>query len=148
MLKLAARSVQMSKDLKWFKHYNRASEGHSLQLLIAERDYEAAFIYWWLLEQVSLFETPDNRGRIVLNASYFKRKLFINFQRTLRNLTKIGKTFNLEIIVNPDETIEVFIPNWLELQENRGGKRLANLEQKNGKNPIRSKNKEERIKNK
>ncbi len=29
-----------------------------------------------------------------------------------------------------DETFEVFIPNWLELQENRGGKKPAKKEQK------------------
>ena len=133
--------------MRWFKHYNTASEGQSFELLISEKDFETAFIYWWLLEQISKFEdteNDENRGRIVLNSSYFKRKLGLNFQRTSRVLQKIAKTFILEINIKSDETIEVFCPKWLELQENRGGKRGAKEEQKNSKNrqEVRGKNKE------
>lgn len=139
--------------MKWFKHYNTASEGQSFELLISEKDFETAFIYWWLLEQISKFEdseNPENRGRVTLNFSYFKRKLGLNFQRTDRVLTKIAKTFNLEIKRNLDQTVEVFAPKWLELQENRGGKREAKLEQKNSKNrqEVRGKNKEVEVETK
>lgn len=133
--------------MEWFKHWNSASDGQSFELIIAEKDYETGFIYWWLLEQVSKFEdcsSPEKRGRITLNFSYFKRKLGLNFQRTSRVLTKIAKTFNLEISINLDETIEVFVPKWLELQENRGGKNKAKNEQSFSKKrqEVRSKSKE------
>jgi hypothetical protein len=139
--------------LRWFKHYNTASDGNSFLLLISEKDFESAFIYWWLLEQVSKFEdteNPENRGKITLNFAYFKRELGLNLQRTQRVLQKIAKTFNLEIQVNLDQTIEVFVPKWLELQENRGGKRFTKDYQKNSKTAleVRSKNKEIRIESK
>lgn len=116
-------------------------------MLLAERDFETAYIYWWLLEQVSKFEDSSGdefRGKITLNFSYFKRKLYLNFQRTSRVLQKIAKTFDLEININSDETIEVFIPKWLELQENRGGKNKAKKEQKSSekRQEVRSKNKD------
>lgn len=134
-------------EMKWFKHYNNASEGESCELLIAEKDYECLYIYWWLNEQVSKFEdtdSPEKRGRITLNFSYFKRKLHLNIQRTSRVLQKIHKTFKMEITINSDETISVYVPNWSELQENRGGKRESKANQNNGKNPqeLRDKNKE------
>lgn len=130
--------------MEWFKHYNKASEGESFQRLIAEKDFECLFGYWWLLEQVAKFEREDSRGKITLNFSYFKMKLNWNLQRSVRVLQKIAKTFKMEININSDESVEVFVPNWLELQENRGGKRLAKILQKNSKNSQeeRSKNKE------
>jgi hypothetical protein len=139
--------------MKWFKHYNTASEGQSFELLISEKDFETAFIYWWLLEQISKFEdteTEENRGKVTLNFSYFKRKLGLNFQRTERVLQKIAKTFNLEITINLDKTVEVFSPKWLELQENRGGKREANPKQKNGKKrqEVRGENKDIEVESK
>lgn len=133
--------------MHWFKHYNTASQGQSFELLIAEKDFETAYIYWWLLEQVSRLESTsqeDLRGKVTLNFAYFKRKLGLNFQRTERVLLKIAKTFDLEIKLNLDQTIEVFVPKWLELQENRGGKRDAKELQSLDKNrqEVRSKNKE------
>ena len=91
----------------------------------------------------------ENRGKVTLNFSYFKRKLGLNLQRTERVLLKIAKTFNLEITINLDKTVEVFVPKWLELQENRGGKREAKPEQKNVKKrqEVRSKSIEVRNKN-
>jgi hypothetical protein len=137
--------------MKWFKHYNTASEGQSFELLISEKDFETAFVYWWILEQISKYEDtekPESRGKVLLNYATFKRKLNLNSQRTDRVLLKIAKTFNLEIKRNLDQTIEVFAPKWLELQENRGGKRDAKKEQSFVKTPteVRSKNKEIRTK--
>lgn len=136
--------------MKWFKHYNTASEGQSFELLISAKDYETAFIYWWLLEQVSKFEdtsNEENRGKITLNFSHFKRKLGLNRQRTVRVLSQIAKSFVLKVDVNLDETISVFVPNWLELQENRGGKKEAKPKQKMSKKTeeSRGENQEERI---
>lgn len=133
--------------MRWFKHYNNAADGGSFENLIAEKDFETAYIYWWLLEQVSKYEDKSNpalRGRITLNFSVFKRKLGLNLQRTQRVLLKIAKTFTLEIKLNLDESIEVFVPKWLELQENRGSKTHGKIVEKSLKNTIeeRSKNKD------
>ena len=138
--------------MKWFKHYNEASEGHSISELLSEKDYESIAIYWWLLEQVSRFEQPESRGEVTLKFSYFRMKLGQNQQRFTKVLSKIGQTFKIKVEINLDETVTLSIPNWLELQENRGGKRepndLAKTEQKttelrSKKLEVRSKKKEE-----
>lgn len=130
--------------MDWFKHWNNETEeNEGLQQLISARDFETAFIYWWLREQISKFEKPENRGRITLNIPFFKRKLGLNSQRTLRVLTKIDKTFEMKITVNLDQTVEVFEPNWLKSQENRGGKKQPKEPQNSSKNEQK---KEERTK--
>ena len=117
----------MSNKNQWFKHYNNASEGASCQALIADKDFETLYIYWWLLEQISKLETYETRGKVTLNFSYFKMKLGLNLQRTTRVLLKIGKTFELKVVINLDQTVEVSSPKWLKLQENRNPKNSHNL---------------------
>ena len=97
--------------MKWFKHYNEASDGHSFQQLISEKDYESLFVYWWLLEQISKFEDrniEESLGKITLKFSYFKMKLGQNRQRITKVLQKIARTFDLEVTENLDETVTVF----------------------------------------
>lgn len=136
--------------MRWFKHYNDASDGHSFQQLISEKDYEALFIYWWILEQISKFEDQENRGKVTLKFSYFKMKLNQNRQRITKVLQKIAQTFDLEVSINSDETVTLFVRKWSELQENRGGKRDPNTEAKVEQKPtdVRGKKIDVRIKNK
>jgi hypothetical protein len=143
-------STKSYKSLRWFKHYNDASDGHSFQQLISEKDYESLFIYWWILEQISKFEDHENRGKISLKFSYFKMKLNQNRQRITKVLEKIGQTFDLEVSINSDETVTLFVRKWSELQENRGGKRDPNIEAKleQKTTEVRRKRKEERTKSK
>lgn len=137
--------------LDWFKHYNTASDGHSLQQLISEKDYESIAIYWWILEQLSKFEDRnevESSGKITLKFSYFKMKLGQNRQRITKVLLKIAQTFKIEVLINFDESVTVFVPKWLELQETRGGKREAKIQQSFSKEgtEVRDKSKEIRIK--
>lgn len=122
--------------MDWFKHWNTETEDNNgLQMLIAEGDFETAFVYWWLCEQISKFEKPEDRGRATLNFALFKRKLNFNSQKTSRILDKIGRLFDIEVKVNLDQTVELFDRNWLKTQENRGGKRKPKLPQTIVKTP-------------
>lgn len=135
----------MGNKNSWFKHYNTSSEGQSFELLWAEQDYEAIAFFWWLLEQVSKFESESDRGTCVLSYRILKRKLGWNHSRSARVLSKIGSSFQVKIEPQSDpDLFKVFVPKWSELQENRGGKRDAKPEQK----PDRRKKREVRGKNK
>ena len=66
-----------------------------------------------------------------------------NLQRLRRILLKIGETSSevdgIRVCINLDNTLELFVPKWMELQENRGGKRFPKCDQ----NTERSKKREE-----
>lgn len=124
-----------------------------MRLLLAEKDYETIVFYWRLLELVSEFEDLQDRGKCTLSYAIIKRELGWNFQRTYRVLTKIAQTFKIELKQNLDQTWEVFVPNWLELQQNKGTydrhkKTISTGEERREKRDIRIKNKDKRVKNK
>lgn len=139
----------MSK-LQWFKHYNTAHEGQTIAQLWSEPGGgEVIAFYWTVLEMVSRFEDPERRGTWTANLSIFKSKLGMNRQKSSKLLRKISETFQIKVLWNSEESFEVFVPKWLELQETRGGKREAKIEQNTGrreKREERSKNKEIRSK--
>jgi hypothetical protein len=54
----------------------------------------------------------------------------MNRQRSIKLLLQIHQTFKIEVKQISDESYELFSPNWLKLQETRGGKRQAKTEQK------------------
>lgn len=121
----------MGNKNSWFKHYNSSSEGQSFELLWASQDYETIAFFWWLLEQVSKLESENDRGTCLLSYPILKRKLGWNRSRSVRVLSKIALSFQVKIEPQSDDKVfKVFIPKWLELQENRGGKREAKEEQK------------------
>jgi len=128
---------------KWFKHWNSAHQGQTISQLWAERDGpEVIAFYWTVLELVSQFEDLNNRGNWDGNLSIFKSKLGMNRNRSYKLLCKICVTFETKITWKSQESFQLFIPNWLELQETRGGKREPKLDQK----PDRRKKKEVRSK--
>jgi hypothetical protein len=128
---------------KWFKHYAEASQGLSLRTLWDSKDYEAYGLFWMLLEMISKFEDMEERGKISVSPSILQRETGWNIQRLRRVLSKIHQTSALEVSWNLEGSLELFAPNWSKLQENRGGKPKANIEQNGG----RRKKKEEREKN-
>jgi hypothetical protein len=127
--------------MSWFKHYNLAHEGQTIAQLWAENDTECIAFYWTVLEMISRWEDPENRGTWTGNLSIFRSKLGMKKQRSYRNLTKISDRFCLALSWISDESFQLSVPKWLELQENRGGKNLA----KNEQNPDRGKRLEVRI---
>lgn len=102
-----------------------------MELLWAEQDYETIAFFWRLNEWVSKFESENKRGTCQISLSLLKRKLGWNRSRSLRVLGKINSSFQMKTELQSDnETVLVFTPNWLELQENRGGKNRAKTKQK------------------
>lgn len=130
-------------SLHWFKHYNTAFDGQTISELWAENDTETIAFYWTVLEMVSRWESPDKRGYWEGNLSIFWSRLRMKSQRSRKLLTKIAQRFNLALSFHSDQSFQLYVPNWLELQETRGGKKIAKNEQSAG----RSKKIEERIKN-
>jgi len=131
----------------WFKHYNNAHEGQSIFNLWASNQPEVIAFYWTLLELVSRWELEESRGELQLNLSTLRAKLGMNSQRSKKLLLKIEETFKIEVLWINEESFRVSIPNWLELQERRGGKRESKFHQSSTETGIeeRGKKKEERI---
>lgn len=134
----------------WFKHYNNAHEGQSIFNLWASNQPEVIAFYWTLLELVSRWELEESRGELQLNLSTLRAKLGMNAQRSRKLLLKIQETFKIEVLWISDESFKVSIPNWLELQERRGGKRESKFHQSSTESPTeaRSKKKEDKIQKK
>jgi hypothetical protein len=137
----------MNAKNAWFKHYNTSHDGQTMAELWAENDTEAIAFYWVVLEMISRWETPESRGVLVGNLSIFRSKLGMKSQRSYKLLVKIAQRFQLNLEWISDRSFKLSVNNWLELQENRGGKRSAKKEQnpteeRREKKDIRRKNKD------
>lgn len=131
----------MSK-LKWFKHYNEASSGGSIRNLIDEKDYRTVACYWVLLELISRDEKPEKRGFAVFSKSRLKRIWSVNERTLVDTCLKLASYFNCDFSQLTGNFVSFYLPNWLELQENRGGKRIAKKQQSPGEVEERSKKRE------
>lgn len=108
--------------LHWFKHYNTASEGNSLRLLWDSNDFEAYGLWWRLLELVSRWEKPEERGKITLSWNLLARETKWKPSKCRRVLSRISSVSQIELNEKPDGTFSFLVPNWSEYQENRGSK--------------------------
>lgn len=113
----------------WFKHYNDASQGNTLRLLWSKKDDEAIAFWWLLLELLSRWENPERRGEIVLSWEILARETNRKPSRCKRVMTRISSVSQIELNEKPDGTFTFVVPNWLELQERRGGKRESKNDQ-------------------
>jgi len=150
----------MSK-LKWFKHYNEASSGHTLQCLWTTNNYAAIALYWLVLELISRYESPTERGKIEIPMGVLMRETQWTSTRIERELMKLCSN-SLQIHCKPiaeslqyrcrasarsrQRLVTIIAHNWLELQEMRGQKNAK----KNDENTteVRSKKEDVRSKNK
>lgn len=130
----------------WFKHYNIAHEGHLIGNLIASQQYDAIALWWVVLEFVSKFETAEERGKCTVPLARIARAINMKPSRCERLLLHISlvssQDLQVEIDSKPERNVSFLLRNWLELQENRGGKREAKKEQKGDrgkKEEVRSK---------
>jgi len=135
--------------MKWFKHYNEASEGSLVGALISTKEYEAALLWWVLLEFVSRFEKPEKRGECTFPLARLARVMNMKQPRTASLLGRIGSVSGVDcdcIVTDiQPRMVTVKINNWLKLQETRGGKRESKKLQSPGE--VRSKKEEVRSKN-
>ena len=115
---------------KWFKHYNTASQGHSLSLLWASSDTEAIALWWLLLELISRWEDCYARGTVALSYPLLERETGWKRSKCRRVLARISSVAEVAISEINETTFAFTVPNWLELQETRGGKRVSKKEQK------------------
>lgn len=127
--------------MHWFKHYNTASQGHTLRSLWDDRDYEAYGLFWIMLELLSRFEDPENRGSMTIKISTISRETGWKPSKCLRVLSRIVSVSKIDMKQIREGYVSYLVPNWLELQENRGGQRLIKNEAKNEQNAteVRSK---------
>lgn len=128
----------------WFKHYNTASEGNTLSLLWSNSDYEAIALWWRVLELISKWEKEEERGRVLLSWLLLARETNWKPSKCRRVLARISSVSQIELREEQNGNFSLLLPNWMELQETRGGKRAAKKEQK----VDRGKKREERGKNK
>lgn len=130
----------MASKNAWFKHYNYASSGHTLSVLWANNDTEAVALFWLILELVSRFEDELERGKITISWSVLSRETNWKPSKCRRVLARISPVSKIEINEEREGYVSFLVPNWLELQERRGGKKEAKKEQ----NSDRGERREER----
>lgn len=131
--------------MDWFKHYNTASQGVSLRRLWDAKDYEAYGLFWILLEMLSRFERPENRGKMEINWHVLARETNWKPTKCRRVLSRICSVSKIDMTEKPDGNVSFLVPNWLELQENRGRKKGYKSDKTPGE--VRGKKKEIRTKN-
>lgn len=138
----------MNKN-KWFKHYNDSSQGLTIRTLLDQQDYEAVALWWVIHELISRYESYDARGKVVISEKTLAREINMKPSRTERVLGRISAVSQLRYDYETDEkqgrNISFLSPNWLKLQETRGGKRQAKNEQKICKDPTDIRRKTEDI---
>lgn len=132
----------------WFKHYNTASQGATLRTLWDNGDFEAYGMWWRLLELISVWENEDSRGEITISWNVLGRDTGWKPTKCRRVLFRIASVSNLDIKELPDGNVSFLHPNWLELQERRGGKKEAKEEQKNSKEGVEVRGKKKDIRDK
>lgn len=134
-------------SLKWFKHYNTASRGDTLQQFIANRDYESVTLFWMLLEFLSRNESEGKRGSTQIELKFLCREINMKPSKLLKLLSRFSQ-IALEWNLSFTETkLEFRVDNWLELQENKKSKKQKRaeknpLEVRSKKLDVRSKKKE------
>lgn len=130
----------------WFKHYNNAHEGHSIQSLLAVKNYEAIVAYWIICELISKFSKPGNPGKMTIPMKLLARKLNMSCPKVERILgqlsSNLSPTFIHELDTSQEQVVSIFLSNWSELQTSWGGKRGARFEQESGRYKITDKDTE------
>ena len=134
----------MAQKNAWFKHYNNASNGHTLSVLWSNNDTEAIALFWLILELVSRFEDESKRGFTTISWSTISRETGWKPSKCRRVLARISPVSKIEINEEQTGYVSFLVPNWLNYQENRGGKKSSKMEQ----NSDRGEKREERGKNK
>lgn len=117
--------------LTWFKHYNGASQGDTIQQFIANQEYDCVVLFWILLEFLSRTEDTEKRGETSVEIRFLARSINMKPVRLIKLLHRFDQIApDWKLTVN-GEKISFLVPNWLELQENRGGKKHS----KKSRNP-------------
>ena len=135
--------------LHWFKHYNTAHEGQLIGDLIITGKHEAALLVYVIMELISRFEDPDERGRASIPVERIARAMNMKPSKIDRLLAEISAVSRSDLVCEMEEerprNRSFLMRNWLKYQETRGGKREAKSEQSCGRREKvegRSKNKE------
>jgi hypothetical protein len=123
--------------MKWFKHYNTASQDDILGQFFAEQRYDCVALFWVLMEFVSRNETQERSGDATVQTKFLARAMNMKTTRLI-SLCKFFAQIAPAWKIDANETqISFRIPNWAELQERRGGKRKQKISKNAG--DIRSK---------
>lgn len=127
----------------WFKHYTSSHLGSSFAMMRANRDFESMACFWLLLELMGRHESTTDDGTMVIPKKLLQQTWNVQGQRLVKIISKFTLYFDKTMRIESfDETYKVFVSKWPELQETRGGKRLAKSEQNAGrskKEEVRSK---------
>lgn len=115
--------AEETKKNAWFKHYNNATQGHTLSVLWANGDTEAIAMFWLILELVSRFESTESRGEMTVSWNTIGRETNWKPTKCRRVLSRISPVSKIEITEKPDGYVSFLVPNWSKLQENRGVKK-------------------------
>ena len=143
---------------KWFKHYNTAHESDGFRNAFAADDHAVICIYWMILEHISKHENREIMwGYCAFHERYWCRLLETNVRGLETYFRKVNLYFGSSLQVTwsklgpnmlqtlpkvSPEFVQFFTPKWLELQENRGGKRVSKtlvLDDRGKKREVRSK---------
>lgn len=128
--------------MRWFKHWNEASQGSTLRKLWDAGDYEAYGLCWIILEMVSKWG-DQLTGKLDTTLDIIARETGWKPSKCRRVLLRISCVSFLEMEEKQNGNVTFLVPNWLKFQETRGQKTLQKLCKNGGE--VRSKKKEVRI---
>jgi len=94
--------------------------GQSIQALLVKREHEAVACYFILLEIMSLFEDPEQRGILKINKRHLARKWHVTLPRSERIVRMLCSCCDQLVITTCAEDYQVEVLNWSEMQEKRG----------------------------
>lgn len=119
-------------NLRWFKHWNTASEG-TLKLFFDARDYECIVLFWRLCELMSKYEQRSlSPGVMRLHKNTLSREMNMRptkIRRKLGQISAISQTWSWRDL---GEIWEFSCSNWLKFQETRGVKTMQKNCKKSG----------------
>lgn len=116
----------------YFRHFNTATEGDSIQEALAEKHPYAVILFWFLCEKCN----QKKSERITLSVGLLSRRMHLRADKVIKEAKRLKKYFNIDVQEHSTlnqrteeelkdksktliETLEFFVPNYAKLQQSR-----------------------------
>lgn len=115
----------MSRQRGYFKHFNDASQGHTLGGLFYARRHFEICIFWVILERCN----QKNSEKFVEPITYFTRVLNSTRQKLIRAFAHLTKECDGLSIEVREDFVEICVGNYAKYQETRGRKAIKKAQE-------------------
>jgi len=108
----------MKRRRGYFKHYNDATSGSTIQGLLAKKRPYAVILHWFFLERCN----QQNSGEITVSISELSWRMFRRKDALLRDIFLISEDNQNFSFALDEDKLKISVLNYAEYQENRGQK--------------------------